>query len=173
MGTFFPFREDRENISTHHQWQFNQADKIDFIAYDADQNEIVDFSNISDEDFLNSRDYILNKTQKLKHFLKKHQLKKPLYLDSWNTLTGNTRYTNGTFFRGALILKTILDLSTEVEGLGFWVNNEIHEQISGSRDILVDGLELFHFFNGKRPAFFTLLLKERMTGKVIAQGGIM
>ena len=170
MGTFFPFREDRENLSIHHQWQFNQADKIDFIAYDADQNEIVDFSNISDEDFLDSRDYILNKTQKLKHFLKKHQLNKPLYLDSWNTLTGNTRYTNGTFFRGALILKTILDLSTEVEGLGFWVNNEIHEQISGSRDILVDGLELFHFFNGKRPAFFTLMFKERMKGKVIAQG---
>lgn len=31
-------------------------------------------------------------------------------------------------------------------------------------------LELFHFFNGKRPAFYTLMFKERMTGEVRAQG---
>ena len=37
-----------------------------------------------------------------------NNLEKPLHLVSWNTLSGNTRYTNGTFFRGALILKNVL-----------------------------------------------------------------
>lgn len=170
FGTFFPYNEGRDCLSIHHQWQFNQTDKIDFISFNADQNEVVDFSKVKDDIFYESQHYILNKTLKLKRFLKKHQLNKPLYLERWNTLTGNTRYTNGMFFRGALILKTVLDLANEVEGIGFWISNEVHERIGESRDILVDGLELFHFFNGRRPVFYTLLLKERLYGELIAKG---
>lgn len=89
---------------------------------------MIDFDKISDKDFIKSQDYIVDKTARLKQFLRKHQLNKPLYLNNWNTLTGNTRYTNGTFFRGALILRTVLALSKEVESLGFWINNELHEK---------------------------------------------
>jgi len=72
IGTFLPFKEDKDSLSLPHHWQLHQSGSIDFITYDADQNEVVDFSEISDEDFLNSQDYILRKTQKLKRFLKKH-----------------------------------------------------------------------------------------------------
>lgn len=170
IGTFLPFKEEKDSLSLSHHWQLHQSGSIDFITYDADQNEVVDFSEISDEDFLNSQGYILRKTQKLKRFLKKHQMHQPLYLENWNTLTGNTRYTNGTFFRGALILRTILDLGAEVAGVGFWLNTELHERYGGNHNKAVAGLELFHFFNGKRPAFYTLMFKERMTGGVRAQG---
>lgn len=170
IGTFLPFKEEKESLGLAHQWQFQQSDRIDFITYDADQNEVVDFSEISDEDFQSSQDYIIGKTRKLKRFLKKHHMPQPIYLENWNTLTGNTRYTNGTFFRGALILKTVLDLSAEVAGLGFWLNSEIHGKNGGTRNPTVSGLELFHFFNGKRPAFYTMLFKERMTGEVCAEG---
>lgn len=170
VGYYVSYDEKKDTISQDQHWIFDEAEKIEFISYDADQNDLIDFDKISDKDFIKSQDYIVDKTARLKQFLRKHQLNKPLYLNNWNTLTGNTRYTNGTFFRGALILRTVLALSKEVESLGFWINNELHEKSIGSRNILIDGLELFHFFNGKRPVYYAVMFKERLRGKVIARG---
>lgn len=170
IGCHVTYDERKDTIPKNQHWIFDEAQKIDFISYDADQNDVVDFKQISDKDFIKSQSYIIDKTRKLKHFLKKNHIDKPMHLNNWNTLTGNTRYTNGTFFRGALILRTVLQLSKEVQSLGFWINNELHEKMGDSRDILIDGLELFHFFNGKRPVYYAMMFKERLQGKVVAQG---
>lgn len=74
-----------------------EADKMDFVAYNANQNEAVDFSKEDMKSFSISEDYCLSKTLQLKAFLKHHHINKPLMLVNWNTLSGNTRYTNGTF----------------------------------------------------------------------------
>ncbi|WP_236005907.1 helix-turn-helix domain-containing protein [Desemzia sp. RIT 804] len=170
VGYYISFDERKDDILADQYWIFEERQKIDFISYDADQNDLIDFDKISDKDFINSQNYILDKTHKLKIFLKKHQMNKPLCLNNWNTLTGNTRYTNGTFFRGALILRTVLELSKEVKSIGFWINNQVHEKSSSSRNILIDGLELFHFFNGKRPVYYAMMFKERLHGKIVARG---
>lgn len=170
IGYYVSFDERKDDILMNQYWMLEEKSKIDFISYDADQNDLIDFDKISDKDFMKSQNYILDKTHKLKNFLKKHQMNKPLCLNNWNTLTGNTRYTNGTFFRGALILRTVLELSKEVKSIGFWISNQVHEKSSGSRNILIDGLELFHFFNGKRPVYYAMMFKERLHGKIVAKG---
>lgn len=170
VGSYLPFSERREVPLSNHEWMAETADQIDFIAFNANQNEAVDFSKSAHEEFMVTRDYVLSKTRKLKQYLRSHRLDKPLILINWNTLTGNTRYTNGTFFRGALIFQTVLAVSSEVAGLGFWINTELHEDEWKERNIRLDGLELFHFFNGKRPAFYALKFKERLCGEIVACG---
>ena len=170
VGAFMPFSEQEFDISASHRWQLDEMDRIDFISYSANQNEVVDFDNYDVGEFKETEDYILSKTLALKKFLKLHNIYKPLFLITWNTLSGNTRYTNGTFFRGALIMKTIFDLSSEVDSIGFWINTELHEEEQPGRNISLDGLELFHYFSGKRPAYYAVQFKERLKGKVIAQG---
>lgn len=113
---------------------------------------------------------MLNKTLYIKHLLKEYEIKLPLYLTEWNTLTGMTRNSNGTFFRGAIILKDLLMIDTLVAGFGFWLNIEVYEQQTQNRPLKNDGLELFHYYSGKRPAYFCLLLARRMEGMVLAQG---
>ncbi|WP_088810446.1 MULTISPECIES: helix-turn-helix domain-containing protein [Listeria] len=167
VGTFVPFSLSQNAVPVRHTWFLEAADQIDFITYNANQNEAVDFSK---EDFLITEDYCLTKTLKLKAYLKHHQIHKPLMLVNWNTLTGNTRYTNGTFFRGALVLKTMLDLAPEVDALGFWINTELHEEDGSQLNISLDGLEMFHFFNGKRPAFYAVKFLKRLKGVVVAEG---
>ena len=93
----------------------------------------------------------------MKAYLKQHQIEKPLHLISWNTLSGNTRFTNGTFFRGALVLKGVLDVAGEVESIGFWINTELHEKVGKDQKIRLEGMELFHYFSGKRPPYFAML----------------
>ncbi|EUJ47953.1 helix-turn-helix domain-containing protein [Paenilisteria rocourtiae] len=170
VGSYFPFSERREAPLSNHEWIKDTADRIDFVGFNANQNEAVDFSKSSNEEFLVTEDYVLSKTQKLKHYLKRNHLDKPLILINWNTLTGNTRFTNGTFFRGALIFQTMLAVSSELFGLGFWINTELHEDEWKDRNIRLDGLELFHYFNGKRPAFYALKFKQRLRGEIVAYG---
>lgn len=146
VGNFVPFSLSKNEVPERHMWFLDVADKIDFVAYNANQNEAVDFSKEDMKSFMISEDYCLSKTRKLKDFLKHHHINKPLMLVNWNTLTGNTRYTNGTFFRGALVLKTMLDLAPEVDALGFWINTELHEGDDSQLNISLDGIEMFHFF---------------------------
>lgn len=85
-------------------------------------------------------------------------------------MTGNTRYTNGTFFRGALVFKSALEVAKEVESIGFWINTELHENRVKNRGISMEGMELYHYFSGKRPAFFALQFLRRLQGEIIVKG---
>ena len=126
--------------------------------------------NIIDDNYLLAKDFIRKKTEKLKHYLKSHSIEKPLHLLTWSTFSGNTRYTNGTFFRGALIMNDAIKVAEDVKSLGFWINTETHEQNVGGKNIPLEGMELFHYFKGKRPVYYAMSFFNRLQGKVIARG---
>lgn len=170
VGTFLPFSFSEEKVKEEHAWQLKEEPRIDFFGYNANQNEVIDFTDMSDDRFLLAKDYIKEKTNKIKAYLKHHHSEKSLYLVTWNTLSGNTRFTNGTFFRGALVLKNVLDVANDVTSIGFWINTELHEEDDSNLRIRMEGLELFHYFSGKRPAFFAMLFAARLEGSILAQG---
>ena len=170
IGAFLPFSSQSEKTPANHKWLVEGDVPVDFIGYEANQNEVIDFTELGDDRFSLAEGFIKGKTEKLKRYLKRHGKNLPLSLVSWNTLSGNTRHTNGTFFRGALVLKNALELADEVQSIGFWINTEQHEKSGRNRQIRMEGLELYHYFNGKRPAYFAMQFLERLTGKIIAQG---
>ena len=170
VGAFFPFSYKEEKTSDPHKWLLSEGDYIDFIGYHSNQNDIINFEELSNDRFYLAKDYLKERTSKIKSYLKKHQIEKPLHLITWNTLSGNTRFTNGTFFRAALVLKSVLDVVNEVESLGFWINTELHERAGKGQSIRIEGLELFHYFSGKRPAYFAMVFAKRLIGDVIVQG---
>lgn len=170
VGFFLPFSFKEERTSHHHQWMLNKEVPTDFIGIEANQNEVVNFEDLGDERFTYAAHYIKDKTEKLKQYLRKYNKEKPIHLISWNTLTGNTRFTNGTFFRGALLFKNALDIAREVETLGFWINTEQHEKKGKNRGIHLEGIELFHYFSGKRPAYFSMQFLSRLSGSIIDTG---
>lgn len=170
VGVFLPFSFKEEKTNDPHKWVLTEGSHIDFIGYHSNQNDIIDFQELSDDRFFMAKDYLKEKTAKIKSYLKKHHMEKPLHLISWNTLSGNTRFTNGLFFRAALVLKSVLDVMNEVESIGFWINTALHEGGEKGQRIRIEGLELFHYFSGKRPAYFAMMFANRLNGTVIAQG---
>ncbi|ALC90561.1 beta-xylosidase [Bacillus sp. FJAT-18017] len=170
VGVFLPFSFKDEKTSGSHKWLLTEGNHIDFIGYHSNQNDIIDFKELSDDRFFMTRDYLKEKTAKIKTYLKKHHINKPLHLISWNTLSGNTRFTNGTFFRAALVLRSVLDVVNEVESIGFWLNTALHEGKGKVQRIRIEGMELFHYFSGKRPAYFAMVFANKLIGTIIAQG---
>ncbi len=170
VGVFLPYSFQEANIPKQHRWQLEEGSRIDFIGYLANQNEVIDFTELGDNRYDLAKEYIVEKTNKVRDFLKGHQVDKPLFLISWNTLSGNTRFTNGTFFRGALVLKNALDLAGEINAMAFWINTEKHEEDKRNLRIRMEGLELFHYFSGKRPAYYAMLFAKKLQGAIVAKG---
>ncbi|MEH7345090.1 helix-turn-helix domain-containing protein [Bacillus sp. JJ1532] len=169
VGLYMPFSFRKEKTNNHHEWQLDKGEFIDFIGYNANQNEVIDFKEMAEMNFDLAKDFIKEKTNKLKHYLKRNHIEKPLHLVSWNTLSGNTRYTNGTFFRGALHLKNVLDISNDVKTVALWINTIVHEDTGKDQRYRMDGVELFHYLRGKRPAYFALMFLKRLHGEIVAQ----
>lgn len=134
---------------------------IGFIDYSMNQNDYItddlDYSidSIQDEDLK-----ILISIQK------KLGLKCQLYLSNWNTITGQSHFSNGYFFRGALIAQAILEHVNRVAAIGFWINTELFEQNAAEKQTAA-GISLIHYHNGRRPAFYSLSLLSRLHGDLI------
>ncbi|WP_028782396.1 helix-turn-helix domain-containing protein [Thalassobacillus devorans] len=169
-GVFLPFSYKEGRPPETHETMLEEQVPIDFIGYESNQNEMIDFEHFEDERFALSSSFIKDKTKMVKTYVRKHYQNMPIHLINWNTLTGNTRYTNGTFFRGALVLKSAMEIASEVESIGFWINTEQHEKRDKNRRISLDGMELFHYFSGKRPVYFAMQLLKRLEGRVISIG---
>ncbi|MCA5013929.1 MULTISPECIES: helix-turn-helix domain-containing protein [unclassified Enterococcus] len=141
-----------------------------FVSFSAEPNYVFRNLDSTFPDLKNYHQYVLNKTFYIKHLMKEFDVKLPLYLTEWNTLTGMTRISNGTFFRGAIILKDLLMLTPLLQGYGFWLNIDLYEVNTQNRPLKNDGLELFHYHSGKRPVYFCLWLARRLGGTVVAAG---
>ncbi|EUJ42209.1 hypothetical protein [Brochothrix campestris] len=143
--------------------------KCDFLSFVADPNHVF-FNADNFKDKQSNQRYVIEKTRFIKQQMQLHGIDCPLYLSDWNTLTGNTRRSNGYFFRGAIIVNDLIALNHLVDGYGFWLNIEIYEKHGRSNNVHPDGLELFHYFSGKRPTYFSLELTQRLEGEIISQG---
>lgn len=170
VGLFIPFSIEDDKTTDAHKSLLSEAETVDFIGYHSNQNDVVDFQELNDKRFFMTKDYLKDKTEKIKSYLKKLGVEKPIHLITWNTLSGNTRLTNGTFFRGALVLKSYLDIMKLVDSVGFWINTALHENDTNGQRLKIEGLELFHYFSGKRPAYFAMMFGKKLTGMIISQG---
>jgi beta-xylosidase/AraC-like DNA-binding protein len=170
IGVFYPFPADKAELAKVSFFRSRVTRKIDFLGYSVNPNEHVDFRRFNKDTFDESEYFVQRHTQNIVQQLKKHNLHFPLFLQAWNTLTGETRHTNGRFFRGALLLNTLLSLPAQVASLGLWINSETqHEALADTR-IDISSLALFYLEQTKRPVFHVLHLRERLTGTVLARG---
>ena len=49
MGVFLPFSFQTGTTNEKHKWILQQSEKIDFIAFQASPNEIIDFKGLVDQ----------------------------------------------------------------------------------------------------------------------------
>lgn len=169
-GLFYPFPIDEEAITRLPFFASELAKKLDFIGFSANANDLVNRKGFKKEDFAHAELFIQQRSLHIIGQLKKYGLATPLFLQTWNTLTGDTRHTNGSFFRGALLMNTLLSLPQQVASVGFWINSEVQNEAQENKRIDTSSLSLFYIGNTRRPMFHVLCLRERLSGKVLAKG---
>lgn len=142
----------------------NQAD---FLACPADANELLDLAQLDPAHLSSSENYPVLKVRQILAALRQRQRTLPVWLLSWNTLTGNTRATNGWFFRGALLMQNLLGLSEQVWVAGFWLNSGLQGEARANNTLDTSSLALQYNHGLPRPIYWVLWLWQRLRGEVL------
>ncbi len=77
----------------------------------------------------------------------------PLYMVSWDTITGKNINERTTYFRSALIMNAIMEVDDYIEGFAFYFKSDMY--YSQENDKIMLSLALF-LYNTKRPLYYTL-----------------
>ena len=168
VGIFFPFpRGEIEEIEAF--CRTDLARSIDFLSYSAGFHEWGDLAEKLESDFVEAAaGYVYDKTMRLSNCFRRHGLATPLLLTRWNTLTGLTRHTTGRFFRGALIVHTLLSVTPRVHGVGISLNTEILKEVRDEY-IEVSGITPYYIGLTRRPLFFALQFLGRLRGTILSR----
>ena len=143
--------------------------EADFLACQADANEQLDLAQADSSRLASSEHYPLHKLRQIHSALRQRQLNLPLWLLSWNTLTGDTRDTNGRFFRGALLMDNLLGVADQVWLAGFWLNSGLQGEARANGKLDTSSLALHYLHGLPRPVYWVLWLWRRLRGEILFQ----
>ncbi|WP_270279485.1 helix-turn-helix transcriptional regulator [Vagococcus bubulae] len=133
---------------------------IRFYSYKSKPNNVSlwdEHTKISMEDYQNKNVALI------KLLLDRYSLTGDILLVDWDTLVGHGKTFAGTFFRSALFVKDMLQLSTSVQGVGVWLNSEALNDATLS-STLKNNLSLFLDLSLKRPAYLSIELLSKLRG---------
>jgi beta-xylosidase/AraC-like DNA-binding protein len=157
------------SLPEHDETLFNSSilRQADFLACPADANELLDLAQLDPARLATTENYPVQKIRQIQAALRQQQCTLPLWLLSWNTLTGNTRATNGWFFRGALLMHNLLGLSEQVWLAGFWLNSGLQGEARTNDTLDTSSLALQYNHGLPRPIYWVLWLWQRLRGEVL------
>ncbi|MGG7895442.1 helix-turn-helix domain-containing protein [Klebsiella aerogenes] len=141
--------------------------EADFLACQADANELLDLAQADSSKLAASESYPRQKLRQIQNALRQRQFSLPLWLLSWNTLTGDTRDTNGRFFRGALLMDNLLGIAEQVWLAGFWLNSGLQGEARDNGKLDTSSLALHYLHGLPRPVYWVLWLWRRLRGEVL------
>lgn len=156
------------------QEQESQRCLPDFISFHADPYASA---SIKDQHALRFKEYQQAILNRVKSVITASQTRQEtvhsewepeLFLTDWNTLVGEGNTFSGTFFRSALILESIIELSKEVTGIAFWLNIKVKERQTYTRED--SSLSVFLYEELRRPLFFSLRFLNHLKGELVASG---
>lgn len=140
---------------------------LDFVTFESDPNKTNLKSEIENTDRFIFENYLKNQVKDLKTILDNNDFNHTqIFITSFNTLGGTGIELAGSFFRAALILKTITSMDEAYVNLSFWLSNEAYENTKTDMKSDYRILSLFLIDLVKRPVYFILNFIDKIQNKL-------
>ena len=139
---------------------------ISYFAYERGEIEEDCYSRRS----LDER-CLLHRVQRVKELVAETGLKNTkLYMSEWNLTVSARNFINDTCFKGAYVIKNVLDLYGEIEDMGFFLGSDRVSEYYDSRPMLYGGTGLFSKDGILKPAGFAFEFLNRLYPYFIGKG---
>lgn len=117
------------------------------------------------------RNFIGNQIKLIKETLKEIKWDvKELYITEWNDTISNRNYTNDSCYKGAYIMKNIIDNINEVDILGYWIGSDLFSQFYDSHVLLNGGAGIISKNGIKKPACYAIEFMNKIGASIIDKG---
>ena len=140
---------------------------LDFVTFESDPNKGNLRHKTENIDGYIYANYLKNQVKDVKETLNLNGFHNTqIIVTSFNTLGGTGIELAGSFFRAALILKTITKIDESYVNLAFWLSNEANKNTKSDIDLDYRILSLFLIDLVKRPVYFILNFIDKMNNKL-------
>lgn len=117
------------------------------------------------------KNYVLNQITNIKEMLKNINWKiDELYVTEWNNTISNRNYINDSCYKGAYIMKNIIDNINEVNILGYWIGSDLFSEFYDSHVLFNGAAGLISKNAIKKPAFYAIEFMNKMGNSIILKG---
>ncbi len=117
------------------------------------------------------KNFLSNQIKQLKELLKEIKWDvKEIYVTEWNNTISNRNYMNDSSYKGAYIMKNIIDNIDNVDILSYWIGSDLFSEFYDSNVILNGGAGLISKKGIKKPAFYAFEFLNRMGNSIIDKG---
>lgn len=148
---------------------FVQSDFLSFslFPYDTVAEDGSNYFFIKSMD----KDYVANQVKKIKEILKKEKfIHKEIYITEWNGTLSDRNYVNDSCYKGAYMMKNIIDSIGEVDILGYFIGSDLVSQFYDSNALLNGGAGLISKNAIKKPAYYAIEFMNRIGNRIIDKG---
>lgn len=165
----FDFLHSAERIGT-------RPDFVNVHYYDIDLSYAMQNPSHADEDwtdlFLSSDPNSFGKfVSRLKDRLDSEGFGDlPVYLTEWNSTVSHRDLLNDTCFKSSYLAKNILENYDRLDGYGYWLLSDSHNELRMSEKLFHGGLGLFTTNGIPKPSFFTYVILAKLGKRFICRG---
>lgn len=117
------------------------------------------------------RDFLINYISMAKKLLNKAEFKvKEFHISEWNSTISNRNQLNDSCYKGAYILKNIIDSFDSIDLLGYWFASDITADYYDSTLLLNGGSGLLTKDGIRKPAYYAFEFLNRIGNNLIKKG---
>ena len=101
------------------------------------------------------RDFLRNQLEMAEAIIRQSELRDvQIHVTEWSSTISNRNLLNDSCYKGAYILKGVLDCFDKAEVLGYWIGSDIFAEHSDNNHLLFGGCGLVNVKGIRKPAFY-------------------
>lgn len=135
------------------------------FAYEVDKDEKHYSIRIGDEDYLKK-----DIARIRQHLLETGHPNMPIFVTEWNETVSDRNFINDTCYRGAYIVKNMIDISEDVEAAGYFSGTDRRSEYFDSHMLLEGANGLLNRNGIMKPAGLALQMMNRLGKNRVAAG---
>ena len=94
----------------------------------------------------------------------------PVYLTEWNSTTSHRDLLNDTAYKGAFVVKNIVDNYDALDSFGYWSLTDLIDELPHDTNLFHGGLGLFTANGIKKPAFYGFRFLSELGNDLLSKG---
>lgn len=145
-----------------------QPDYLSFLYYAYERGEIEQDRYAKR---LTDNDGVLHFVQRINRMLKELGMENiPVFFTEWNLTISDRNYINDTCFKGAYIVKNILDSYGEIDSIAYFLGSDRISEYFDSSDMLYGGMGILTKNGIMKPAAFAFDFLNRLYPYYVGKG---